>query len=240
MQPAVPPKVRSAAALSREARGATQPPPTTASCNFSALTAAVPAFVAGLVAAGRRQPSVTSCQAARDSERPRRFLWTSLALSSALLLASQPASAERWDDYAYRYAPSAPPVKSKSGEAEIALAKHLKKSKVAIYCVWWSRECQELRELFGAEAAELAPFVDCGDKDRNYLVTVCPVTNGNVYMDKKRNGEYFPIWFINNNLYESQEEIALVESAKLTDFTEYPVSKLRTETDFEGTRYIWF
>ncbi|CAE7683006.1 unnamed protein product [Symbiodinium sp. CCMP2592] len=53
-----------------------------------------------------------------------------------------------------------------------------------------------------------------------------------------RNGD-FPLWFIGDQLYAAAEEISLVDAAKLTDFQEFPLSALRKETDFEGTRYIW-
>ncbi|OLP82393.1 hypothetical protein AK812_SmicGene36953 [Symbiodinium microadriaticum] len=101
-----------------------------------------------------------------------------------------------------------------------------------------SAQTEELRELFGREAAEIAPFVSCGDKDRNFLVTVCPAQTKNVFLDKKSNGD-FPLWLIGDQLYAAAEEISLVDAAKLTDFQEFPLSTLRKETDFEGTRYIW-
>ena len=40
---------------------------------------------------------------------------------------------------------------------------------MVIYCTWFSRDCQELREIFGKEAAAAAPFVECLSAKENRL-----------------------------------------------------------------------
>lgn len=55
---------------------------------------------------------------------------------------------------------------------------------MVIYCTWFSRDCQELREIFGKEAAALAPFVECVDREKNFLVDDCPQV-ADLKIDKK-------------------------------------------------------
>eukprot|EP00913_Durusdinium_trenchii_P032217 g30166.t1 len=101
-----------------------------------------------------RGQSHVKARADRDSVRnksqTRRRPWI-LAISMLLpLLVGKPPSyaAERWDDLSQRYAPASPPVRTKSSEVEVALAKHLRERDVKIFCTWYSRECQERESSF--------------------------------------------------------------------------------------------
>ena len=44
------------------------------------------------------------------------------------------------------------------------LARHLKRKGAVVYGAWWCPHCNTQKELFGAEALELLPYVEC-DKD---------------------------------------------------------------------------
>ncbi len=44
------------------------------------------------------------------------------------------------------------------------LAEHLKRQGAVLYGAWWCPHCTHQRELFGLEAIELLPYVEC-DKD---------------------------------------------------------------------------
>jgi glutaredoxin len=45
-----------------------------------------------------------------------------------------------------------------------ALARHLKRKGAVVYGAWWCPHCNHQKELFGVEAIELLPYVEC-DKD---------------------------------------------------------------------------
>ena len=45
-----------------------------------------------------------------------------------------------------------------------ALAEHLKRKGALFYGAWWCPHCVHQKELFGVEAIELLPYVEC-DKD---------------------------------------------------------------------------
>lgn len=186
----------------------------------------------------RSTQSAAAVVSVSQGKKTRRFWWTLCALLLPFLVASAPARAERWDDLSQRYAPDNPPVQTESTKVELALAKHLKEKGVLIFCTWYSRECQELRELFGKQAAELAPFVECVDKDRNFLSDDCPRQSANLVFDRKSNGD-FPLWLIADKYYYAQDEISLPDAARLTNFRDFPSAEIRTEADFLSTRYIW-
>lgn len=51
-----------------------------------------------------------------------------------------------------------------SSERQKALARHLKLQGAVVYGAWWCPHCTHQMEMFGAEAVELLPYVEC-DKD---------------------------------------------------------------------------
>jgi hypothetical protein len=52
----------------------------------------------------------------------------------------------------------------RSSPKQTALARHLKQQGALFYGAWWCSHCNHQKELFGAEAVELLPYVEC-DKD---------------------------------------------------------------------------
>lgn len=53
------------------------------------------------------------------------------------------------------------PVTNTSGEAEIALARHLKSAGAVMYGAYWCSHCYEQKMLFGREAAKEFNYVEC-------------------------------------------------------------------------------
>ena len=51
-----------------------------------------------------------------------------------------------------------------SSERQKALARHLKLKGAVVYGAWWCPHCTHQLKLFGEEAVELLPYVEC-DKD---------------------------------------------------------------------------
>ena len=51
-----------------------------------------------------------------------------------------------------------------SSNHQQALARHLKQKGAVVYGAWWCPHCTQQKELFGLEAIELLPYVEC-DKD---------------------------------------------------------------------------
>ncbi len=51
-----------------------------------------------------------------------------------------------------------------SSSRQKALARHLKLKGAVVYGAWWCPHCTHQKELFGVEAIELLPYVEC-DKD---------------------------------------------------------------------------
>jgi glutaredoxin len=51
-----------------------------------------------------------------------------------------------------------------SSNRQQALARHLKQKGAVVYGAWWCPHCTQQKELFGLEAIELLPYVEC-DKD---------------------------------------------------------------------------
>jgi uncharacterized membrane protein len=77
-----------------------------------------------------------------------------------------------------------------SGEAEIALARHLKKAGATGYFAYWCPHCYEQKQLFGKEAAKELPAIECAPDGINPQPQVC--ANAGI--------QGFPSWKINGQL----------------------------------------
>ena len=90
-----------------------------------------------------------------------------LPLSLALLAIGSVAAGAlpaRAADGSGASATSAAPALAPSSERQKALARHLKLQGAVVYGAWWCPHCNHQKELFGAEAVELLPYMEC-DKD---------------------------------------------------------------------------
>ena len=92
-----------------------------------------------------------------------------------------------------------PPIATTSGPAEIALANHLKEIGAAMYGAWWCPPLPRSKSLFfGAEAAELVPYVECAEDGKNAQPKLCraePQVTG------------FPTWQINGEFYPGAQSL---------------------------------
>jgi uncharacterized membrane protein len=101
---------------------------------------------------------------------------------------------------------TAPEVTTSSGEAEIALAQHLKQIGAVFYGAWWCPHCNDQKQLFGKEAAQYVPYVECSTADGQGRTAVC----------EENQVEGYPTWEINGQRLpsgtKSLEELAQASS----------------------------
>lgn len=107
-------------------------------------------------------------------------------------------------------------ITTTSGEAEIALAEHLKEIGAKEYIAWWCPHCHDQKLLFGKEAYKEVPHTDCAPAD----------DPNNVKPECKTAGiASYPTWKINGKTYtgaQSLEELAKASGYKgLTNFKYY-------------------
>ncbi|MGB7380124.1 MAG: vitamin K epoxide reductase family protein [Rivularia sp. (in: cyanobacteria)] len=95
-------------------------------------------------------------------------------------------------------------ITTTSGEAEIALARHLKDIGAKEYIAWWCPHCHDQKLLFGKEAYEEVPHTDCAPAD---------TPNDQKPECKKAGIQSYPTWKIKGKTYtgaQSLEELAKV------------------------------
>lgn len=97
-------------------------------------------------------------------------------------------------------------VKDTSGDAEIQLARHLKKIGAKMYSAYWCPHCYEQKKLFGIEALKDLPFVECAPDGKDAQTAVCQDIAAKV---EKQTGKPFgfPTWEINGKFYSGQETL---------------------------------
>jgi uncharacterized membrane protein len=102
-------------------------------------------------------------------------------------------------------------VTTTSGEAEIALAKHIIKSGAKEYTAFWCHHCHEQKLIFGKEAAAII--------DENKIKVECAADSpkGKPEDCKAAKIQGFPTWVINGKQYSGVQN--LNELAKITSYT---------------------
>jgi uncharacterized membrane protein len=98
-------------------------------------------------------------------------------------------------------------ITTTSGEAEIALARHLKKIGAKEYIAWWCPHCHEQKLIFGKEAYSEIDHTDCVTADN-------PRIPKDVCIAAKIEG--YPTWIINGKSYSGVQN--LEELAKVSDY----------------------
>jgi uncharacterized membrane protein len=109
-------------------------------------------------------------------------------------------------------------VEEQSGEAELGLAKHLKKINAKMYSVYWCPHCADQKKDFGVQAMAELPFVECAPEGKNPQIEVCKKGFEGAtkqYGDLKKVG--YPTWEINGKYVSG--EVQLSELAKLSGYT---------------------
>jgi hypothetical protein len=108
-------------------------------------------------------------------------------------------------------------IKTTSGAAEIALAKHLKQAGVKVYGAYWCPHCYEQKQLFGKQAWKSIASVECAeDALKNPQPKLC----------RQAGVEGFPTWSIGGKLDAGVKKLS--QLAKLTGY--------KGKTDFKYDR----
>lgn len=110
-------------------------------------------------------------------------------------------------------------ITSTSGDAEIALARHLTAIGAKEYIAWWCPHCHEQKELFGKQAYAEINHIECDPNGKNSRPDLCEAAQV----------QSFPSWEINGKLYsgtQSLEELATISGYKgsrnFKNFVEQP------------------
>lgn len=97
-----------------------------------------------------------------------------------------------------------PPVGNPSGPAEIQLAQHLADIDAKMYGAWWCPHCHDQKELFGQEAAQVMPYVECADDGQNSQSELCRSVEGLTG---------FPTWEVNGELLVGTQSLETLADA---------------------------
>jgi len=97
-----------------------------------------------------------------------------------------------------------PPVSTTSGAAEMQLAQHLADIDAKMYGAWWCPHCHDQKQLFGQEAVQVMPYVECADDGRNAQVELCRSVEGLTG---------FPTWDINGELLVGAQSLETLAEA---------------------------
>ncbi len=84
-----------------------------------------------------------------------------------------------------------------SGTAEIALAKHLTDTGAKMYGAYWCPHCQDQKKLFGKEASEQMPYVECDPAGANSQAAICQSAGVKGY----------PTWAVNGQSYSGTQSL---------------------------------
>lgn len=80
-------------------------------------------------------------------------------------------------------------ITTESGPAEIALAQHLADTGTVFYGAWWCPHCHDQKQLFGKEAAQTIPYVECSTSDGQSQTSECQAAGITGYPTWEINGE---------------------------------------------------
>ena len=98
-----------------------------------------------------------------------------------------------------------PAVDGTSTPTALALAQHLKKTGARFYGAYWCRYCNKQRQLFGAEATALLPYIECASDGYQADMGRCDAVSG------------YPTWEIGGKLYGGYKTVD--ELARLSGFS---------------------
>ncbi len=98
-------------------------------------------------------------------------------------------------------------ITTTSGEAEIALAGHLKQVGAKMYGAYWCSHCHEQKQLFGKEALSQIDYIECAPKGKNPQPNLCQAANVQSY----------PTWVINGQSVSGTQ--SLEKLAQMSGYT---------------------
>jgi uncharacterized membrane protein/glutaredoxin len=89
-------------------------------------------------------------------------------------------------------APDGWEISSVSGEAEIALAKHLTATGAKMYGAFWCPHCYEQKQLLGEKAVEEMTYIECAAEGKNPQPDVCTAAKIQSFPTWEINGKFEP------------------------------------------------
>ncbi|MEM9904746.1 MAG: vitamin K epoxide reductase family protein [Cyanobacteria bacterium P01_D01_bin.44] len=101
-----------------------------------------------------------------------------------------------------------PPVTNTSGEAEIALARHLKDVDAKMYGAYWCPHCHDQKQLFGQQALADMPYIECAPDGKSSQASLCQSVAGITG---------FPTWEVNGQFLSGTQ--TLDELAQASGFS---------------------
>ncbi|MEM9807821.1 MAG: vitamin K epoxide reductase family protein [Cyanobacteria bacterium P01_D01_bin.56] len=106
-----------------------------------------------------------------------------------------------------------PAITNTSGDAEVALAKHLKEVDAKMYGAYWCPHCFDQKQLFGQEAKKYMPYIECAEDGADSQTALCrsvPEITG------------FPTWEVNGEFLPGTQTLAtLAEASGYTGPTDF-------------------
>lgn len=97
-----------------------------------------------------------------------------------------------------------PAITTASGQSEIALARHLNDIGAKMYGAYWCPHCHDQKQLFGAQAAKMFPYIECAADGQNSQMALCQSTT-------EVTG--FPTWEINGQFYSGTQTLEQLADA---------------------------
>lgn len=97
-----------------------------------------------------------------------------------------------------------PPVTTVSQAAELQLAQHLAEIDAKMYGAYWCPHCHDQKQLFGQEAAQTIPYIECAPDGQNPQTQLCQS------VDEVRG---FPTWEINGEFYSGAQPLQVLAEA---------------------------
>lgn len=97
-----------------------------------------------------------------------------------------------------------PAILTQSGDAEMQLAQYLTSIDAKMYGAWWCPHCHDQKQLFGRQAAQVIPYVECSEDGQNPQVAVCqsvPEVQG------------FPTWEVNGQFLVGAQSLETLADA---------------------------
>ena len=132
------------------------------------------------------------------------WIWSSLGGSSSVSADSKPTATAPVQSALLADASNTAPVPTtKSGTAELGLARHLRKIGAKMYGAYWCPHCHDQIALFGKEAYSILPYVECAQDGKNSQANAC--------LEAGVRG--FPTWSINGKKYEGTQTLEQLAQA---------------------------
>ncbi|MEM9947240.1 MAG: vitamin K epoxide reductase family protein [Cyanobacteria bacterium P01_D01_bin.36] len=96
-------------------------------------------------------------------------------------------------------------ITNPSGEAEVALAKHLTDIGATMYGLYWCPHCFDQKQLFGKDAYRQMPYVECDPGGYKSQTAVCQAA--------LPEGTGFPTWEINGEFVSGTQSLQALAAA---------------------------